>query len=96
MTPGVVPPTPRPPRDCLTWPLLATACLSGLSPLAQSALGQSVHTWVLGRLCQAAGGGERREGQTQLVSAGLSWGLPPSHYIKFSEADLTPGSGVGP
>lgn len=43
----------------------AAACLPGLSPPAQPGLGQSVHKWVLGRLCQAVGGGESRERQTQ-------------------------------
>lgn len=75
----------------------APACLPGLSPLAQPALGQSVHKWVLGRLCQAAGGGESRERQTQLgEKTGLSWGLPPSFFMNFSEADLIPGSGGRP
>lgn len=43
----------------------ATACSPGLSPLAQPALGQSAHKWALGRLCQAAGGGESRERHTR-------------------------------
>lgn len=42
----------------------ASACLSGLGCLTQTALGKSIHKWALGRLYQVTGGGERREWRT--------------------------------
>lgn len=67
------------------------------SALAQTALGQSVHRQILGRLCQGVWWwGEAGEVAPTRESAGPSWALPPAHSMKVSEADLTPGSGVGP
>lgn len=40
----------------------ASAYLPGLSRLAHTTLGKSVHKWVLRRLCQEVRGGERRKG----------------------------------
>lgn len=76
---------------------LASAYLLGLSGRAQTALGKFFHKWVLGRLCQTTAWGEEGGAGTRPVG-GLccAGGLPPSHFMKFSEADLTPGSGVGP